>query len=140
MTGVQTCALPIYYTYDKALRAYASAGFDDWAITPGIVATASVNYPVSVTVKTSSYCEETFDICWGTSPAPEAMTNVILADQKLKSTTPTVFSGEIITAEAGTIYNIYRYTCKDRDKVERYLCYGSDDRGGQVGRRSCRCR
>ena len=93
-----------YYTYDKALRAYASAGFDDWAITPGIVATASVNYPVSVTVKTSSYCEETFDICWGTSPAPEAMTNVILADQKLKSTTPTVFSGEIITAEAGTIY------------------------------------
>ena len=105
MTGKDGAASKwAYYSYDKALRAYGSAGFDDWAFSPAVIAKAGTNYPITLSVKTSSYAEETFDICWGTEPTAEAMTNVILADQKLKSTSPAEFKGEITADKDSKIY------------------------------------
>ncbi len=41
MTGKDGAASKwAYYSYDKALRAYGSAGFDDWAFSPAIIAKA----------------------------------------------------------------------------------------------------
>ncbi len=63
--------------------------------------------------------KKTFDICWGTEPTVEAMTNVILADQKLKSTSPTEFKGEI-TADKDS--KSIRHPCQDRVEIECLIC------------------
>lgn len=93
-----------YYAFDKVLRAYNSKGFDDWAVSPAVnVADGSV-YPFSIDVKTSSNYEETFEVCWGTEPTAEAMTNVIIPDTKVKSTALTTFTGDIVAGVTGRIY------------------------------------
>lgn len=93
-----------YYSYEKALRAYNSSGFDDWAVSPAVNVVEGSVYPFSLQVKTSSYYEETFEVCWGTAPTAEAMTNVVIPDTKLKSTTYTDFTGDIVAGTTGQIY------------------------------------
>jgi len=88
----------------KALQLYGSRGFNDWAITPAIKAKNGTSYPVTVTLKTSNYAEETFEVMWGTEPTVEAMTNTVIASTPLKSSTPTEFTGEISGTVTGTIY------------------------------------
>ncbi len=93
-----------YYSYEKALRAYNSAGFNDWAISPAVNVVAGSVYPFSISVKTTSYYEETFEVCWGTEPTAEAMTNVIIPDTKLKNSSYTAFTGDIAANVTGPVY------------------------------------
>ncbi len=93
-----------FSSYDKALQLYGSKGFDDWAITPAVNARKGTSYPVTITVKTSSYYEESFEVMWGTEPTVEAMTNTVIAPTSVKSTTPVQYSGEIAAKESGKIY------------------------------------
>lgn len=92
------------YAYNKVLQLSASKGYDDWAITPGIKVRAGTSYPVSFEISTNNYYDEQFELRWGTEPTVEAMTNVILEPQTLKSTTKTTFSGELNATANGTVY------------------------------------
>ena len=93
-----------FYSSDQTIQLYASQGFDDWAITPAVKLRGGTSYPFSITVKTSNYAEETFEVKWGTSPTAEAMTNTVIAPATLKTTTLTTYEGEISTDQAATIY------------------------------------
>ena len=93
-----------YYAYDKALRAYGSTGFDDWAISPAINVVKGSVYPFAIDVKTSTSYEEKFEVCWGTEPTAEAMVNTVVPEKTLKSSTVTTFTGDIAAGESGRIY------------------------------------
>lgn len=93
-----------YSSYAKGLEVYGSKGFDDWAITPAVKVRAATSYPFTVTLKTSNYYEETFEVKWGTAPTVEAMTNTVIASTSFKNTTAQTFEGEIADAPAGKIY------------------------------------
>lgn len=94
----------VYYSYDKALQLYGSKGHDDWAITPAVNVKGGTSYPVSITLKTSSYYEESFELMWGTEPTAEAMVNPIIEKTSFKSYAAQTFTGELQVAEGGRIY------------------------------------
>jgi len=95
-----------FYSYDNALQYYssASAGADDYAVSPAVNVKGGAAYPISVEFKTSNYYEEEFEVLWGTEPTVAAMTNVAIPAAKQKSTTYTTYEGTINTVTDGKIY------------------------------------
>ena len=93
-----------YSSSSKALEAYGSKGFDDWAITPAVKVRDGSSYPFAITLKTSNYYEETFEVKWGTAPTVEAMTNTLIEPTAVKSSTAQTFQGEIMAEETAEIY------------------------------------
>lgn len=93
-----------FYSYDKALRLYGSGGFDSWAITQPVKLKGGFRYPVTATVKTSNYNDETIEVMFGAEANAASMTGTAIAAQTLKSSQPVVLEGEIITRADGTFY------------------------------------
>lgn len=93
-----------YSSSYKAMELYGSKGHNDWLITPAVKVKAGTSYPIAVTMKTSSYYDEKFEVMWGTAPTAEAMTNTAIAETTFKSTADQTFEGEITGAPTGTIY------------------------------------
>ena len=93
-----------FYSYDNALQVSGSRGFDDWAFTPAINVKGGTSYPVSFSISTSSYYDETFEVKWGPAPTVEAMTNTLVEATTLKNTERVNYEGEFTAEEAGKIY------------------------------------
>ncbi|MBD5192222.1 MAG: hypothetical protein HDS88_04950 [Bacteroidales bacterium] len=94
-----------FYSFNKCLQLSGSKGFDDWAITPAVKVKAGTSYPVSISLTTSNYYDETVEVKWGTAPTAEAMTNTLIEPATFRSSgEAVVLNGELSVAEAGTIY------------------------------------
>lgn len=93
-----------YYSNALYLTSSSKNGQDDYAISPAVTVKGGASYPFSIDIRTSSYYEETFEVLWGTEPTIEAMTNVIIPETSVKSTTAVTYSGEIVPTTDGKIY------------------------------------
>ena len=116
-----------YSSYNSALELYASKGFDDWAITPAVKVRAGTSYPFSITLKTSNYYDETFEVMWGTEPTAEAMTNTIIESTSFRSTTAQTFEGEIAAETTGTIYIGVHATTAEKSNTLDFISFTIGD-------------
>lgn len=107
-----------YYNSDKALQLSGSRGFDDWAISPAVKVRKGISYPVTITLQTSGYRDETFEVKWGAEPTAEAMTNTLIESTTFKSTTAVEYRGELVPAEDGKVYiGIHGCTASPSSKI-----------------------
>lgn len=84
---------------------YDRDGQDDWLITPAISVIPGKMYDVSVKMRArSAEMPPSFEIRWGTSPDPQAMTNVIIAPTSVTSESATLYSGVMAIAQESKVY------------------------------------
>lgn len=93
-----------WYSSYKAAYISGSRGFDDYLITPAVNVQAGFTYPLTVSLRTSNYYDETFEVLYGTSPDPAAMTSVAIAPETYKGTEFKTFTGSVKAEATGKMY------------------------------------
>lgn len=93
-----------WYSSYKSAYISGSKGFDDYLVTPAVDVQAGFTYPLTVSLRTSNYYDETFEVLYGTSPDPAAMTSVAIAPETYKGTEFKTFTGSVKAEATGKIY------------------------------------
>lgn len=93
-----------WYSSYKAAYISGSKGFNDYLITPAVNVQAGFTYPLTVSLRTSNYYDEKFEVLYGTSPDVASMTSVAMAEQTYKGTEFKEFTGSVRADATGKIY------------------------------------
>lgn len=93
-----------WYGGDKLLRISGSKGYNDWAITPAIVVKKGFTYPVTLSLYTTNYAEETFEVKAGTTATAEGMTLQVVPSTTLKNNQAQEYKGEFTAEADGMMY------------------------------------
>ena len=99
----------------------SSLAMDAWLITPAVKLEAGKMYKISVDARanTSNWAER-FELCVGTEPTAEAMTENVVEKTELTSTTAETFGDYFIPKTTGTYY-VGIHGCSDADAYYIYF-------------------
>lgn len=109
------------YNGEVRFKYNSSLAMDAWLITPAVKLEAGKMYKISVDARAnSSYWSERFELCIGTEPTAEAMTENIVEKTDLTATTFETYGDYFIPETSGTYY-IGIHGCSDADAYYVYF-------------------
>ena len=109
------------YNGEVRFKYNSSLAMDAWLITPAVKLEAGKMYKISVDARAnSSNWAERFELCVGTEPTAEAMTENVVEKTELTSTTAETFGDYFIPKTTGTYY-VGIHGCSDADAYYIYF-------------------